>query len=142
MQDMSVLEGGRGHLSAALGELKKLGIFNIPVIGIAKEFEHIYLKDKNYPVLLPKTSKALHLLERIRDEAHRFAISYHKALLSKGIAVSELDDIPGIGRKRKKALINHFGSIDKIRAASREELLKVRGMNDKSARNIIEYFKK
>lgn len=155
LPDMILVDGGKGQLSAALGELKKLGIFNIPVIGIAKparlqdnnvrsggEFEHIYLKGKKEPILLPKTSKALHLLERIRDEAHRFAISYHKALLSKGIARSELDDIPGIGNKRKKALINHFGSIEKVRAASREELVKVRGMNEKSARNIIEYFKK
>ena len=80
-----VIDGGRGHLSVALDELKKLGIDDVPVIGIAKEFERIYVKDKKDPILLPEESKALHLLERIRDEAHRFAISYHKKLMSKRI---------------------------------------------------------
>lgn len=83
-----VIDGGRGHLSVALDELKKLGLDDIPIIGIAKEFERIYVKDKKDPVLLPKESKALHLLERVRDEAHRFAISYHKKLMSKRIRKS------------------------------------------------------
>ncbi|MDO8535907.1 MAG: excinuclease ABC subunit UvrC [Candidatus Omnitrophota bacterium] len=83
LPDLIVIDGGRGHLSVALDELKKLGLDDLPVIGIAKEFERIYLKDKKDPILLPKESKALHLLERIRDEAHRFAITYHKKLMSK-----------------------------------------------------------
>lgn len=85
LPDLIVIDGGRGHLSVALDELKKLGLDRIPVIGIAKEFERIYVKDRKEPILLPKESKALHLLERIRDEAHRFAISYHKKLMSKRI---------------------------------------------------------
>ena len=85
LPDLIVIDGGRGHLGAALGELKKLGIDNIPVIGIAKEFERIYVKDRKDPILLPGESKTLHLLERVRDEAHRFAISYHKKLMSKRI---------------------------------------------------------
>ena len=85
LPDLIVIDGGRGHLSVALDELKKLGLDDLPVIGIAKEFERIYVKDRKDPILLPKESKALHLLERVRDEAHRFAISYHKKLMSKRI---------------------------------------------------------
>ncbi len=83
LPDLIVIDGGRGHLSVALDELKKLGLDDLPVIGIAKEFERIYVKERKDPILLPKESKALHLLERVRDEAHRFAISYHKRLMSK-----------------------------------------------------------
>ena len=85
LPDLIVIDGGRGHLNVALDELKKLGLEALPIIGIAKEFERIYLKDRKDPILLPKESKALHLLERVRDEAHRFAISYHKKLMSKRI---------------------------------------------------------
>jgi excinuclease ABC subunit C len=85
LPDLIVIDGGRGHLGVVLDELKKLSLGNIPVIGIAKEFERIYVKDKKDPILLPKESKALHLLERVRDEAHRFAITYHKKLMSKRI---------------------------------------------------------
>ena len=85
LPDLIVIDGGKGHLSVALDELRKLGLHDLPVIGIAKEFEKIYVKDKKDPILLPRESKALHLLERIRDEAHRFAISYHKRLMSKRI---------------------------------------------------------
>ena len=88
MPDLVLIDGGRGHLAAAAGELEKLGLANIPVIGIAKEFEHIYVRGKKAPIILPKESKALHLLERIRDEAHRFAISYHKKLRSKKLRAS------------------------------------------------------
>ena len=85
MPDLILIDGGKGHLSVALDELGKLGLANIPAIGIAKEFEHIYKKDSDKPMTLPKESKALHLLERIRDEAHRFAIQYHRKLMSKRI---------------------------------------------------------
>lgn len=83
LPDLILIDGGKGHLGAACGELEKLGLSKVPVVGIAKEFEKLYVKDKKDPVLLPKESKALHLLQRIRDEAHRFAISYHKSLMSK-----------------------------------------------------------
>lgn len=155
LPDLVVVDGGKGHLSVAIGELEKLGLMSLPAIGIAKparredgfgrsggEFEHVYLKGKADPVILPEGSKALHLLERIRDEAHRFALSYHKKLLSRKVRVSELDAISGIGPKRKKALMNRFGSIDDIRKAGIPEILKVKGMNEKAARNIVEYFKK
>ncbi len=141
LPDLILIDGGKAHLASAIDELEKLGLSNIPVISIAKEFEHVYVKEQKDPITLPKESKALYLLERIRDEAHRFAISYHKSLRSKRIASSELDEIQDIGERRKRSLVNHFGSIDKIRRAKLEELLKVRGMNEKSARSIVEHFK-
>ncbi|MBI5124492.1 MAG: excinuclease ABC subunit UvrC [Candidatus Omnitrophica bacterium] len=88
LPDLIVIDGGKGHLSVALDELKKLGLEKLPAIGIAKQFEYIYVKDAKEPIILPKESKALHLLERIRDEAHRFAISYHKKLMSKRIFIT------------------------------------------------------
>ena len=100
------------------------------------------MKSRKDPIVLPKESKVLHLLERVRDEAHRFAITYHKSLLSKKVEKSTLDEIEGIGRKRKTELMKHFGSIDGVKKAGLEELLKVRGMNEKSAQNIIDYFGK
>ena len=142
LPDLVIIDGGRGHLNVAIDELKKLGLERMPVIGIAKEFEHIHKSNRKEPIILPKDSKALHLVERIRDEAHRFAIAYHKTLLSKKIGISELDAIPGIGKKRKKQILSHFGSVEKVRDASLEDLAALRGMNEKTARNIVEYFKK
>jgi len=155
LPDLIVIDGGKGHLAAALDELEKLGISGVPAIGIAKparlqgglvraggEFEHIYMKDRKDPLILPRDSKALHFLERIRDEAHRFAITYHKGLRSKKMEFSELDEIRGIGRKRKEALLARFGSVEKIKAASLEELLKVERIDEKSAKNIISHFRK
>ncbi|MDD5136371.1 MAG: excinuclease ABC subunit UvrC [Candidatus Omnitrophica bacterium] len=142
LPDLILIDGGKGHLAAAVGELEKLSLADIPAIGIAKEFEHIYLKGKKDPLVLPKESKILHLLERIRDEAHRFAISYHKSLRSKKMGESLLDGIDGVGKKRKTALLQRFGSLDGVAKASLEELLKVEGMNERSARNIIDHFKR
>lgn len=141
LPDLIVIDGGKGHLNAVLGELNLLGLADIAVIGIAKEYEHIYLKGRDEPLILPRESKALHLLERIRDEAHRFAISYHKKLLSRKVPSSELDNIPGIGEKRRRALLIHFGSVDRIKKASLEEILNVEGMDEKSANSVINYFK-
>jgi len=159
LPDLIVIDGGKGHLSAASEELEKLGLKGLPIIGIAKpahrtlsslnhpgqeggEHEHIYVKGRPEPITLPRDSKALHLLERARDEAHRFAIAYHKSLLSKGVKSSELDDIPGIGAKRRKSLLKHFGSVGRIRAANKEELLEAEGIDGKTAKNIIDHFKR
>jgi len=142
LPDLILIDGGKGHLGAALGELDKLGISGVPVVGIAKEFEQLYLKDKAEPLILPRTSKALHVLERIRDEAHRFAITYHKKLLSKGMRSSALDGIPGIGEKRKKELMARFGTLASIKEAAMEDLLKVKGINEKIAKNIREHLSK
>ena len=141
LPDLIVIDGGKGHLGVALGELEKLGLSKIPAITLAKEFEHIYLKDNELPLTLPRESKALHLLKRIRDEAHRFAISYHKGLLSKRIESSELDNIKEIGAKRRRELLSYFGSIDRMKKSKLEELMAVKGMNEKAARNVIENFR-
>lgn len=140
--DLIVIDGGRGHLAAAVKELDDLGLAHLPVIGIAKEREIIYVKGRKDPLVLPGESKALHMIERIRDEAHRFAISYHKSIMSKRARASELDEIPGIGEKRKNALLRHFGEIHRIRSAGLEELMKVKGIDERSARGIIGHFKK
>lgn len=142
LPDLILIDGGKGHLAAALDELDKLGLGDIPAIGIAKEFEHIFTKYRSEPIVLPRESKALHLLQRMRDEAHRFAITYHKSLMSKRVEHSELDEISGIGPKRKKALMNHFGSIDALKKASLEDIMKVVGMNERSAERIIDHFKR
>lgn len=142
LPDLILIDGGKGHLAAASRELSKLRLSNIPVIGLAKEFEHIYSKDGNDPIILPRDSKALHLLERVRDEAHRFAIGYHKSLRSGKIGYSELDEIEGIGPKRKSLLIKHFGSVDGIKKASSGDIAGIKGIDEKTARRIAEHFKK
>jgi excinuclease ABC subunit C len=139
--DLVVIDGGRAHLAAAHEVMGSLGLGSIPVIGIAKEFEHIYVRGAKDPLVLPRDSKALHLLERIRDEAHRFAITYHKRLRSKKVDESELDSIPGIGKKRKRILLERFGSVERIRSLGIEELAALEGIDEKTAKNIIGHFK-
>jgi excinuclease ABC subunit C len=139
LPDLVLIDGGRGHLSTACGELKKLGLEKLPAIAIAKEFEKIYTTSRAKPLQLGPSSSALHLLQRIRDEAHRFAISYHKGLRKKVLTESELDRIPGIGPKRKKDLIKYFGSVENIKKADAEGLLKVSSMNKKTAQAIIRW---
>lgn len=142
LPDLVVIDGGKGHLAAASEELAKLGIPELPVIGIAKEFERIFVKGQKDPVVLPGESKALHLVQRIRDEAHRFAIAYHKRLKSKRVGLSALDEVRGLGPKRKKALLRHFEGVDGIRSAGLGDLLKAEGINEKTALSIIAHFKK
>ncbi len=139
--DLVVIDGGKGHLAAAREVLDSLGFADLPAIGIAKEFEHLYVQGKAEPLILPKESKALHLLKRIRDEAHRFAIAYHKKLMSKRVRGSELDAIDGVGPKRKRALLAHFGSVAGVKAAGLEELTAIGGIDEKTARSIISHFK-
>jgi excinuclease ABC subunit C len=136
--DLIVIDGGKGQLNTALEVLKTLDITNIPVIGLAKEFEHIFVPNIPTPIILPSNSKALHLLMRIRDEAHRFAVSYHQKLRSKDIKDSVLDHIPGVGPKRKIKLLRHFGSIENIKKASALQIAEVKGINQKLAQIIQE----
>jgi excinuclease ABC subunit C len=142
LPDLIVIDGGKGHLAAAAGELEALGLSAVPAIGIAKAFEHIYLKGAGDPLVLPRDSKALHLLERIRDEAHRFAIAYHKGLRAKKVGSSELDDIAGVGEKRKRLLLETFGSVGRISSLSVEELKAAGGIDEKTAKNIVDHFKR
>jgi len=141
LPDLVLIDGGRGHLESVLDELNKLNV-RLPVIAIAKGCpEAVYIRGRE-PLILPRGSKALHLLQRIRDEAHRFAIQYHKLLARKGITHSELDEIRGIGPKRKRGLLSKFGSVEDIKKASKKELSKARGMNEGAAETIIRYFSK
>ena len=122
MPDLILIDGGKGHLNAALEVKQELGIDSIPMVSLAKENEDVFIPGKPGPVDIPRDSPALHILQRARDEAHRFAISYHQKLRRKEGIASILDGIPGIGPKRKRALIKKFGSIEAIKEASIEEL--------------------
>ncbi len=128
MPDLILIDGGRGHLNAILQLTRKLEIPSLPLASIAKENEEVYIPDVPDPIILPRNSQGLYLLQRIRDEAHRFAISYHTKVRRKSAFTSRLDQIPGIGPNRKRNLLKRFGSIKGIAAASIDELAAVPGM--------------
>ena len=138
--DLIVIDGGKGQLGMACGVLDKLDLAHIPIIGLAKEFEEIYVPNTKRPIIIPKNNKALHLLQQVRDESHRFAITYHRKLRSKNIQASSLDDIAGVGKKRKVALLKEFGTLENIKNASIEDLAKIKGMNKKTAENVYNYY--
>ena len=140
LPDLILIDGGKGQLKAAITSLKKLGIDYIPTISLAEKNEEIYMENQSKPIVIPKNSLALQLLQRIRDEAHRFAITYHRSLRGKDNIRSILEDIPNIGPSRRRALLKHFGSIEAIRRASLDELSQVEGMNRNAALSVIEYF--
>lgn len=134
--DLVIVDGGKGQLGAAMEVIHELGIDNVPVAGLAKEREELFLPEREDPILLPRTSQSLYLVQRIRDEAHRFALAYHMKLRTKGQVLSLLDEIPGIGPKRRNALMRHFGTIKAIRNASVEDMLKVDGMTRVAAQAV------
>ena len=114
-----VVDGGPPQVAAAQRALDELGIDDIPVCGLAKRLEEVWLPGEEDPVILARTSEGLYLLQRIRDEAHRFAITHHRSRRSKSMVESLLDDVPGLGEVRRKTLLKHFGSLKKLRAADR-----------------------
>jgi len=134
--DLVIVDGGKGQLSAAVGALAELGITDVPLTGLAKRFEELHLHDRAAPVVLPRRSQALYLVQRIRDEAHRFAITYHRDVRGKRALRSELDDIAGIGPGRKKALLKRFGSVRRIREASVEEVAAIPGISHELAERL------
>lgn len=138
LPNLILIDGGQGHLSAARQAFEETGT-NIPFVSLAKEEEIIFRGDGGEPLNLPAVSPALRLLQQVRDEAHRFAVSYHRLLRKKSIRQGILDDIPGIGPARKKALLQHFESLEKIKAASLQELLLVKGINQAIAEKIKEH---
>jgi len=137
--DLVLIDGGKGHLSSALEVMSELGLDSIPAASLAKEREEVFIPDDSEPVDFTPTSPALHLLQRIRDEAHRFALGYHQALRRKHATASTLDSIPGVGPKRKKALIKRFGSVPGIENASIEELATAEGITTNLAERIKAY---
>lgn len=135
LPDLVIIDGGKGQLNASVEALEDVGM-DVPIVGLAKENEEIFLPGRPDPILLPRDSQALFLVQRIRDEAHRFAITFHRATRSKKTFTSQLDGVPGIGPARKKALMRRFGSLKGIREASVEELLEVDGINRSVAESI------
>ena len=140
LPDLIVIDGGMGQLSSALEIIRGAGHHEVPVVGLAKQFELIFVEGSPEPVELPRHSQALYLIQRIRDEAHRFAITYHRKLRGKRNLVSVLDHIVGIGPKRRKMLWKHFGSLEAIKVASMEELASVPGMNRPAAEAVYHFF--
>jgi len=137
--DLILVDGGRGQVSAARRAMGELEISGIPVIGLAKKEEEIHLEGSEAPLRLPRRSNALRLLQRIRDEAHRFAVTYHRKLRGKRLRVSELDGIAGIGAGRKTALLVEFGSVEALRAATVERIASVPGIGGSLAKKIFAY---
>jgi excinuclease ABC subunit C len=142
LPDLVLIDGGKGQLSSALKVLNEMGIKDINVIGLAKRLDEIFLPGKESSLMIPRSSSSLRLLQRIRDEAHRFAITYHRGLREKKVTKSELDEVEGIGRTRKKALLSKFGSVKAIKQATLEELLKTENINKKVAEKVYSYFHK
>jgi excinuclease ABC subunit C len=139
MPDLVILDGGKGQLSAVREVMEALGVDHLPTVGLAKQEEEIFLPGRPESIRLPGGSEALFLVQRIRDEAHRFAVSYHRNLRARDSTRSLLDGIPGIGPKRRQALLKQFGSLDGIRAASLDDLAAVPGMNRAAAEKLAEY---
>ncbi|MEU6377839.1 excinuclease ABC subunit UvrC [Streptomyces sp. NPDC046909] len=131
-----VVDGGQPQVAAAKKALDELGIDDIAVCGLAKRLEEVWLPDEDDPVVLPRTSEGLYLLQRVRDEAHRFAITYQRAKRAKRFRSSPLDDVPGLGDTRKQALLKHFGSLKKLRSATIDQICEVPGIGRKTAETI------
>jgi excinuclease ABC subunit C len=137
-----VVDGGKGQLSSAKRELGTLGLDDLPIIGLAKEREEIFRPGQSDPIVIDHSSGAIKLLQRIRDEAHRFANGYHQILMKQRVSESLLDDCPGVSENRKKLLLRHFGSIEKLRHATADEISAIEGIGPKLAENIVEFFAK
>ncbi|HEV7203748.1 MAG TPA: excinuclease ABC subunit UvrC [Jatrophihabitans sp.] len=135
--NLLVVDGGAPQVAAAQEVFDELGIDDVALVGLAKRLEEVWLPGQAYPAILPRTSEGLYLLQRVRDEAHRFAITYHRQKRSKAMTVSALDGIPGLGETRRKALMRRFGSLKKLRAASVDELTEVPGIGRRTAEAIV-----
>jgi excinuclease ABC subunit C len=134
-----VIDGGLPQVNAAAKALEVAGVGNMHVIGLAKRMEEIWKPGAQYPVILPRNSEALFMLQRVRDEAHRFAITLHRNRRSKGMVDSVLDDVPGLGPVKKKAVLAHFGSLKKVADASVAELAEVPGIGPVQADQIWQF---
>ena len=141
LPNLVVIDGGKGQLSSALEVIRGLGLADLPVVGLAKREEEIFIPHQSTSILLDRDSAALHLIQRIRDEAHRFAITFHRKLRGKRNLVSVLDHVEGIGPKRRQALWKAFKTLDAMKAASVEELAAVEGMNSAAAQTLYDFFR-
>ena len=136
LPDLILIDGGKGQLGAACAELEKLGLRQIPIIGLAKEFEEIHRPGQEEPLRLPQQSGALKLLQRVRDESHRFANTYNAQLRLRKISESILDEFPNIGQRRKAALLKRFGSVQRLRLATANQIAEVPGLGGKTAADL------
>jgi excinuclease ABC subunit C len=135
LPDLVIVDGGKGQLNAALDALNDVGMM-LPIVGLAKENEELFLPGQPFPVVLPRDSQALFLVQRVRDEAHRFAVTFHRQRRTKSSLKSSLDDVPGVGPKRRKQLIRHFGSLRAVKEATVEEIAAVDGISSSLAEQI------
>jgi excinuclease ABC subunit C len=142
LPDLIIVDGGKGQLSSACRELQRLGLHDLPIIGLAKEREEIYRPGRPLPLRLPMESPALRLLQRIRDEAHRFANAYHQLLMKKRVEESILDDCPGVSQNRKNLLLRRFGSVNRLRSASVEEIGATEGIGRKLAEEVHRFLQR
>ena len=133
-----VIDGGPAQVAAAVQALEEVGVVDVAVCGLAKRLEEVWLPGEDGPVILPRTSEGLYLLQRVRDEAHRFAITYHRVKRSAALTVSELDDVPGLGQARRATLLRHFGSVRKLRAATTGEIAALPGFGERTAQTIYD----
>lgn len=140
LPDVIMMDGGKGHLNTASEVLKKEGFEDTELISLAKKFEIVYSAQTGEALNIPRDSAALHLLQKVRDEAHRFAITYHRSLKEKGLEKSVLDQVPGIGEKRKRVLLEQFDSVDEIKRSGIEQLAGLPGMNHESAKQVWQFF--
>ncbi|HWL34823.1 MAG TPA: excinuclease ABC subunit UvrC [Frankiaceae bacterium] len=131
--NLVVVDGGPPQVAAAARAMDELGVVDVSLCGLAKRLEEVWLPGESEPVIMPRTSEGLYLLQRVRDEAHRFAIAYHRQKRSKSMTTSALDNVPGLGETRRKALLKHFGSVKRLRAATPEEIATVPGIGKKTA---------
>jgi excinuclease ABC subunit C len=136
LPDLIIVDGGKGQLSAACRELQRLRLHDLPIIGLAKEHEEIYRPARALPLRLPMDSPALRLLQRIRDEAHRFANAYHQLLMKKRVEESILDDCPGVSQNRKNLLLRRFGSVNRLRKATVDQIASIEGIGRKVAEGV------
>jgi excinuclease ABC subunit C len=139
LPDLIIVDGGKGQLSAACKELQRLGLHDLPIIGLAKEFEEIHRPARPLPLCLPGDSGALRLLQRIRDEAHRFANGFHQLLMKRRIAESILDDCPGVSQNRKQLLLQHFGSVARLKRATAGQISEIEGIGPRLAQQISDF---
>ena len=139
LPDLILIDGGKGQLNAASSAIREMGVESIPIASLAKENDQIFIPHKVEPVILPRSSRGLQLLQRLRDESHRFALGYHQKIRKRETLTSTLDTVPGLGPRRKQSLLKQFGSVQAIREASVEELTSTKGMSRNLAQRMKEY---
>ncbi len=139
LPDLVIVDGGKGQLRAAVEVMRELGVYDIPTVGLAKRHEELFAPGEEAPIVLPRGSEALYLVQRVRDEAHRFAITYHRQVRRKAATASVLDSVPGVGPKKKRALLRKFGSLKAVREAGVDEIASTAGYTRSLAEKVKEY---